>query len=92
MTALVLGALALLVVIISQPQVWASPDARLSVGGLVVTALAAGVSVARRERASALWLVGLGCAGASIVLGYLMMLVLVVAATLVLIAILHSVL
>jgi hypothetical protein len=56
------------------------------------TAIAAIVAIARREKSSAYWLAGLGCAGAALVLGWFLMLAIVLGATVLLIVILHSVL
>ena len=89
--ALALGALAFLVVAITQEPLWSTPDPRISVPGFVVTAIAATASIARRERAVPLWLGGIGLAGAALVLGWFLMLALIIAATALLILILHSV-
>ena len=89
--ALVLGALAFVVVAATQEPLWSTPDPRISVPAFVVTAAAAIVSIARRERAYPFWLGGLGLAGAALVLGWFLMFALIVAAAAVLILILHSV-
>jgi len=89
--ALGLGVIAFVVVSASQDRVWSIPDWRIAAPGFVATALAAGISLARRERAYGLWGLGLGLAGASLVLGWFVMLVVVVAATALLILILHHV-
>jgi len=86
-----LGLASFVVVAVAQPALWATPDPRLSVPGLAVTAVAAAVSLARRERAYPLWLAGLGLAGAAVVLGWFLMLAIVVGATVALILILHAV-
>lgn len=89
--AAALGLLAFVVAAVSQGEVWASPDWRLSVPGFAVTAAAAGASIARRERgAYPLWLVGLGLAGAAIVLGWFLMIAIVIGATAILMLILHA--
>jgi hypothetical protein len=90
--ALALGALAFVVVAVTQEPMWSTPDPRVSVPGFIVTAIAAVASVSRREHAAPFWLAGLGLAGAALVLGWFLMLALIVAATAVLILILHSVL
>lgn len=90
--ALALGALAFVIVAVTQEPMWSTPDPRVSVPSFVVTAIAAFASISRRERAAPLWLAGLGLAGAALVLGWFLMLALIVAATAVLIVILHSVL
>ena len=87
----VLGILAFIVVAVGQGDLWATPDWRLSVPGFALTAIAAGVSLARHERgAYPLWLVGLGFAAASLVLGWFLMVAIVVGATAILMLILHA--
>ena len=87
----VLGGLAVIVVAISQGQLWSTPDWRISVPGFVLTAAAACVSVARREvRAYPLWLLGVGLAGAALVLGWFLMVAIVLGATAILMLILHA--
>jgi hypothetical protein len=88
---LALGVIALIVVMVTQDQLWSAPDWRVSVPGFVVTLLAATVAITRREKSSAYWLAGLGCAAAGLVLGWFLMLAIIIAATCVLILILHSV-
>ncbi|HEU4728423.1 MAG TPA: hypothetical protein VFT22_11050 [Kofleriaceae bacterium] len=91
-TAAVLGLTAFIVIAIVQPTLWSTPDWRLSVSGLVATAIAVLVSVARREQAAyPLWLTGLALAGAALVLGWFLMLAIVIGAAVVLILILHAV-
>jgi hypothetical protein len=90
--AAALGLLAFIVVAVAQPRLWSTPDWRLSVPGLAATAIAALISLARREHAAyPLWLVGLGLATAALVLGWFLMLAIVIGATVVLILILHAV-
>jgi len=90
--AAVLGLLSFIVVLVSQDQLWSTPDWRISVPGFAVTAVASLVSVARRERgAYPLWTIGLGLAGAALVLGAFLMLSIVIAATVVVLLILHAV-
>jgi hypothetical protein len=89
--ALVLGVVAFAVVAATQDHLWSTPDWRVSVPGFAATAAAAVVSLARRERAYPWWLGGLGLAGASLVLGWFMMLAIVVGATALLMVILHHV-
>jgi hypothetical protein len=89
--ALALGVIAFIAVMVSQDQIWSTPDWRISVPGFVLTGIAAIFSIARREKASAFWLVGLGLAAAGLVLGWFLMLAIVIGATAVLILILHSV-
>jgi len=90
--AAALGLLAFIVVAVAQGELWATPDPRVSVPGFVVTAIAALVSIARKERgAYPLWTIGLGLAAASLVLGWFLMLAIVIAVTVVVMLILHAV-
>jgi hypothetical protein len=89
--ALAFGALAFILVAVTQDQLWSKPDWRVSVPGFAVTLVAAIIAIARREKSSALWLLGLGLAGAALVLGWFVMLAIVIGATAALILILHSV-
>ncbi|CAN5174624.1 hypothetical protein BH11MYX1_BH11MYX1_23350 [soil metagenome] len=89
--ALVLGTLAFIVVAVTQDQLWATPDWRISVPAFAITAVAALVAIARKERSSTCWLLGLGIAGAALVLGWFLMLAVIIGATAVLILILHAV-
>jgi hypothetical protein len=90
--AAALGLAAFVAAAVVQPALWSTPDWHLTVPGLAVTAIAALISVARREPAAyPLWLAGLGLAGAALVLGWFLMLAIVIGATAVLILILHAV-
>ena len=91
LAALALGVIAFVVVMVSQRELWSTPDWRVSVPGFALTAIAALVSIARAERGWSLWLVGLGLAAAALVLGWFLMLAIVIGVTVVLILILHSV-
>ena len=87
-----LGLITFIVVAVAQPALWAAPDRRLTVPGLAATAIAALLSIARRETgAYPLWLLGLGLATAALVLGWFLMFAIVIGATVVLILILHAV-
>jgi hypothetical protein len=88
--SLVLGALAFIVVAISQDQMWAQPDWRISVPAFALTAAAAFAAIVRKEHSSTYWLLGLGLAGAALVLGWILMLAIIVGATALLILIFHS--
>jgi hypothetical protein len=89
--ALGLGVAAFLVVAIISDQP-TTPDWRLSVPGFVATAIAAAASLARREPGGYwLWALGLGLAGASLVLGWFLMIAIVIGATVAVILILHAV-
>lgn len=90
--AAVLGLAAFIVVAVAQPTLWSVPDCRLSVPGLAAAAIAAGISIARREHAAyPLWLAGLGLAASALVLGWFLMLAIVIGATVVVILIVHAV-
>jgi len=89
--ALALGALAFIVVAVSQTQMWETPDWRISVPGFVLTGATAVAAIVRKEHSSTLWLLGLGLAGAALVLGWVLMLAVIIGATAVLILIFHSV-
>ncbi|HEY5925410.1 MAG TPA: hypothetical protein VIV11_27185 [Kofleriaceae bacterium] len=91
LVALALGLISFIVVATSQDQMWATPDWRISCPGFALTAIAALVSLAKRERGHVLWLVGLGLAGAALVLGWFVMLAIVIGVTLVLMLILSTV-
>lgn len=89
--AAVLGVIGFVVVSATQTKFWAAPDWRVSVPAFAVTAAASLVSIARREKGHAVWLIGIGFAGAALVLGWFMMLALVIGVTLLLMLIVHSV-
>ena len=90
--AAALGVLSFIIVAVSQGQLWATPDPRISVPCFAVTAIASIASIARRERgAYPLWTIGLGLAAASLVLGWFLMLAIVIAVTVVVMLILHAV-
>lgn len=91
--AAALGLLAFIIVAVSQGELWATPDPRISVPCFAVTAVASLASIARKERgAYPLWTIGLGLAAAALVLGWFLMLAIVVAVTAVVMLILHAVL
>jgi len=90
--ALGLGVLSFLVVAIVHGELSTLPDWRVSVPGFVLTAIVAAISLARREpQGYWLWALGLGFAGAAIVLGWFLMLGIVIGATAIVILILHAV-
>jgi hypothetical protein len=91
LAALALGVISFIVVAISQQQFWSTPDWRISVPGVAVTAITALVSLVRREPGAWVWAIGVGLAGAALVLGWFMMLAIVVGATLVLMWIVSNV-
>ena len=89
--ALALGIVAFAVVCVSQREMWSTPDWRFSVPGFALTAIVSLVSLARREKAFGLWIVGLALAAASLVLGWFLMVAIVVAVAAILMLILHTV-
>lgn len=90
--ALVLGALSFAIVAVVHPNVADVPDLRVSLPGFLACAVASVVSLLRREpQGYWLWAIGLGLAGAAIVLGWFLMLAIVIAATAIVILILHGV-
>jgi hypothetical protein len=92
LVALILGALSFAIVAIVHPNVAAVPDLRLSLPGFFACLAACVVSLARREPDGYwLWAIGLGLAAAAIVLGWFLMLAIVIAATAIVILILHGV-
>ncbi len=89
--ALAVGAMSFIVCLICQQSLGAIPDLRISLPGLVLAVAASAWSLARRERAYSLWLLGLGLAAAALVLGWFMLLVIVLGAAVAVIVILHAV-
>ena len=90
--AAALGLVAFIVVAIASGELGATPDWRISVPGFALTAIASVASIARKERgAYPLWLIGLGLAAASLVLGWFLMVAIVIGATAVLVLILHAI-
>jgi hypothetical protein len=90
--ALALGVLSFLITAVVHGELSSTPDLRLTVPGLAATALAAAASIARREpRGYLLWGLGLGLAGAAVVLGWFLMLAIVIGVTATVIVILHAV-
>jgi hypothetical protein len=89
--AFALGLASFIVVAVSQTQFWSTPDWRISVPCFAVTAIASLVSLARREHGPGFWALGVGMAGAALVLGWFMMLAVVIAVTLLLMLILSTV-
>ena len=86
-----LGLVTFIVVAITQDAFWSTPDWRVSVPGFALTAAAALVSLVRREHGPGFWALGLGFAGAALVLGWFMMLAIVIGATFLLMVILSTV-
>jgi hypothetical protein len=88
---LALGALAFVMATVAREGAWAASDLRVALPGLAAAAIAAAVSLARRERAWWLVAAGLALALAGLVVAYLIVVAIVVAAAAVLILILHAV-
>ncbi len=91
LASLALGLLSFIVVATTSPQIWSTPDWRISVPGFVLTAAAAIASMVRREHGPGFWALGLGIAGAALVLGWFMMLAIVIGVTFLLMLILSTV-
>ena len=89
--ALALGVIGFLVTSLSQEKFWTTPSWKLTVPFLVVTAAAAAVSIARKERALALPLLGVGLAAAAMVLGWFLIMGIVVGVTALIILVLSAV-
>jgi hypothetical protein len=79
--ALAIGAIGFIAIAFTQDPLWATPDPRRSVPVLVATAIAAAISLARREGAIAVPLLGVGLAAAALVLGWFLLSLVVIAAT-----------
>jgi hypothetical protein len=78
--AALVGLASFVIVVVAQHDLFTIPDPRRSVPGFALTALAAVVSIGRRERAWKLWLVGLGFATAALMLGWFLLLAIVLGA------------
>lgn len=92
LVALVLGVLSFIVVAIAHGELSSTPDWKVTLPGFAATAIASLVSLARREPGGYwLWAIGLGLAAATLVLGWFLMIAIIVAATAVVIVILHAV-
>jgi hypothetical protein len=88
----VLGLLAFIVVAVASGELGSNPDWRISVPGFALTAIASIASIARKERGGyAIWLIGLGLAAASLVLGWFLMVAIVIGAAVVAVLILHAI-
>jgi hypothetical protein len=89
--ALAIGVVGFIVCAASQSEFWSQPDLRLSTPFLAVAVAAAAASMARREGALYLPLLGVGLAAAAMVLGLVIVFGIVVLATAIVILILHGV-
>lgn len=81
LAALVVGAIALVVVTLRQAALWSTPDWRLTVPFFVAALVLTAMSLARREGAPALALLGLGLAAVGMVLGWFLVMAIIVAVT-----------
>ena len=88
---LVVGAIAFVVVTLSQDALWAMPDWRLTVPFFVATGVGTVVSLARREGLPVLPLAGLGLAAVTLVLGWFLVMAAIVVVTAILILIMSAV-
>ena len=91
LASLVLGIAAFAICAMTTSPLWSAPDGRISVPGFVATLAAAVASGVRRESAVPLWLVGVGLAAASLVLGWFLLVAIVLGATALLMLIVHTV-
>jgi hypothetical protein len=91
LAACVLGIASFIFVSVMQVEFWSTPDWRYSVPGFGATALCALISLIRRERGPGFWALGLGIAGAALVLGWFMMLGIVIGAMFLLMVIISTV-
>lgn len=91
LAACALGLLSFIVVATTQQQMWSTPDWRISVPGFALTAIAAIISMVRREHGPGFWALGVGIAGAAVVLGWFMMLAIVIGVTFLLMLVLSTV-
>jgi hypothetical protein len=91
LAACALGVISFIVVAITQQPLWSTPDWRISVPGFAITAMAALISMVRREHGPGFWALGVGIAGAALVLGWFMMLAIVIGVTFLLMLILSTV-
>ncbi len=88
---LVLGAIAFVVIAVSQDKLWSVPDWRLSVPFFVGTLVGAVVSLARKEGLPILPLGGLGLAAVAMAMGWFLIMAAIVAVIAILILILSMV-
>src|SRR5262249_49583125 len=79
--ALALGVASFAITSLTAKELWATPDARVTIPFLIATTAAAAGSFMRRERAVALPLCGVGLAAAAAVLGWFLVTAIVVGVT-----------
>jgi hypothetical protein len=86
-----LGLLAFIIAAVTSNGIGSTPDYRITVTALVVVGMGCVAAIARKERGGyPLWVAGLGLAVISIVLGWFLMVAIVIAATAILILIIHG--
>lgn len=90
LAAVAIAVISFIVVAIAHGTVASLPPWYLSAPGALGTAVCAGISIARREHQYALLALALALAGAAVVLGWFLILSVVIAATAVVILILHG--
>lgn len=73
LAALLLGTVTFIVVTVFQQEFWSQPNWRLTVPLFAVTLVATVIAFVRKEKTYALPLLGLGLAGATLVLGWFFM-------------------
>ena len=81
LATLLIGVLGFVIVAINQAEFWEQPDWRLTLPFVIATVTGAVISIARKEGAVALPLLGVGAAGATMVLGFFLIFAAVVAGT-----------
>jgi hypothetical protein len=89
--ALLVGVAGFIVIAVNQEQFWTQPDLRIATPFLIVAIAAAVVSMARKEGAIYLPLLGVGLAASAMVLGLVVVFGAVVLVTALVIVILHGV-
>ena len=91
LAALVLGVVGFSVVALTQAELWASPDWRITVPFFVVTLAATVVSLVRREKPVAISLLGFGLSAAALAMGWFLVTAIVIGVTAVIILLLSVV-
>lgn len=91
LVAMTVGAVAFIVVVIRQKELWAQPDFRLTVPLFVATLIPTAISFVRKEGSYALPLLGLGLAGVAVVMGWFFAVLVVVLVAVILFAALSAV-
>ena len=81
LVTLLIGVVGFVIVAINQKEFWDQPDWRMTLPFLIATIAGAVVSISRREGAIAIPLLGVGAAGAAMVLGFFIIFACVLAGT-----------